>query len=253
MCYDDEGKVGKASLEEVKKEILEKCQVPAEIQARNNSLKTLNQDEFLERIMKLESEVEDLTGKVEDLTGKNEFLVEKVASFLSDSTKDFTITVKDQQFKVHKFLLIARSQVLAEMIENNPGASNLELKFIPLDTLQHLLDFLYDDTYPAEGFNDIFIASGYLKIENLKNYAGLKLIDQVNAQNAFEMLKLANKYDHDGLRSKAFEFVKGMFPDRDLKDEMARNQECIEELYFFIKSKMAMEKALNDKINKMVL
>jgi BTB/POZ domain len=295
--YDADRAFEESSLEQLKFEVVEKCQMPDEFHRKVDSMKKCFithsnfevPKEFLKEIERLRDQVKDLKEYNEDLMEQNEILSyeildltdqnkelkgqnnylkgenqslkvqkavlnQKMASFMSDRTKDFTITVKDREFKVHKFLLIARSQVFAEMIENNPGACNFKLEFISLDTIQYVLDYMYNDAYPQNGasFKDIFIASGRLKIEKLMDYAAIKLINQLNAENAFDMLSLANKYDHDGLRMEAFQFVKEMFPDQKLDDEISANQQCIEELHDFIKTKAAMEKKLKENLRSLM-
>jgi BTB/POZ domain len=147
----------------------------------------------------------------------------------NEKLKDFTIIVDNFEFKVHKFLLMARSPVIAEMIVKNPDASMLQLLDISKPTFEEVLKFIYDDTLPTniDITRDIFIISGRLKIEKLKNFAARKLINQVDEKNSFEMLVLANMYKHHGLRLRAFEELKKLFPEVELKQELAKEPEKV--------------------------
>ena len=57
--------------------------------------------------------------------------------------KDFSIKIEDREFKVHKFLLAARSPTLAEMIKNNPDADELQLVDISVEIFEKILKYLY--------------------------------------------------------------------------------------------------------------
>jgi len=65
----------------------------------------------------------------------------------------------------------------------------------------------------------LFAAAGKLKIEELMNFAAKKIVDQVDADNAFEVFKLGYKYDHAGLRERAFDEIKKKYPKIEFKDE----------------------------------
>ncbi|KAL7013204.1 hypothetical protein ACKWTF_015260 [Chironomus riparius] len=142
----------------------------------------------------------------------------------NDATKDFQITIDDHEFSVHKFLLIARSPTLAELLKNNSEVENLNLVDISVDIFKIILKFLYTDELPGDdgtNFLLLFAAAGKLKIEELKDYSAGKIVAQVNADNAFEVFKLGYKYNHGRLRERAFEEIKKKYPKIEFKDEWA--------------------------------
>ncbi|XP_070504176.1 uncharacterized protein [Chironomus tepperi] len=148
----------------------------------------------------------------------------------NDNIKDFTVKVNDRNFRVHKFLLEARSPTLAEVLNANPDADNLKLLDVSDDIFEVILKFFYTDELPGgDGidFLDLFIAAGRLKVEELKNYAGMKLVGQVDGHNALELFKLSSKFKHKVLKMKSFEELKVKYPKLNLRDEWIEDAEKV--------------------------
>jgi len=165
--------------------------------------------EKLEMENNFQKQIEDLTLKLQ--TG----LFGNIRNFINDeNSKDFKIQIDDKEFYVHKFLLAARSPVLAETFKNNPEVENLNLIDISMEIFEQILNFIYTDELPNEETNylQLFASAGKLKIEDLKNYAALKLLDQITSENAFEIFKLSNKYNQNELRQQSFLEIKKKFP-----------------------------------------
>lgn len=150
----------------------------------------------------------------------------------SDKFRDFTIKINEDELKVHKFILIARSPTIAEMIENNPEADSLVLQDIEVDVFKLILDYIYNDTMPDydDKLTQIFAAAGKLGLEALKTFIGAQLCDSVVEENALELLKLATKQNHEGLKLKSFAKIKKMFADKNLKDELIDDVEKLQKL-----------------------
>jgi hypothetical protein len=170
-----------------------------------------------------------------------------------DQFKDFEIRIEDKSFKVHKFILAARSSVLGKMISENPDADSLNLIDIPIDIVQVLLNFIYYDKMPVPRdqnmLKDVFIASGRLKLTELHKFSSKNLM--VKNDNAIEMLKLANKFQDLELRARSFEEVKKIFSGKAIKNEMADNPEELEKL---LEAKNQMEEEMRkvqERFNKM--
>jgi hypothetical protein len=151
---------------------------------------------------------------------------------LDENFTDFSIKINEETFKVHKFVLAARSSVFAEMIKNNIEASSLELLDIPVEIFKIILDFIYFDKIP-ENFDskNIFIASGRLNIKVLKELSGRKLIETLNAENALDFFTIANKYNHEELKKKSFEKIQSMFPGNKIKPELIDDPEKMKEYF----------------------
>ncbi|XP_070504832.1 uncharacterized protein PF3D7_1120600-like [Chironomus tepperi] len=142
---------------------------------------------------------------------KNSFLIDIKKYIQDEITKDFIIKIDNQEFLVHKFLLAARSPTLADILNKNPFIDSLNLESITIESFQHILRFIYIDELPSEEQTDyvnLFEAAGLLQIEELKDYAGRKVLDKLNADNAIEIFNLSSKYEHKMLRQKSFEEIK---------------------------------------------
>ncbi|CAG9811163.1 unnamed protein product [Chironomus riparius] len=132
--------------------------------------------------------------------------------------------------KIHKFLLAARSPILAEILKSNPEVENLNLVEISVEIFEIILKFLYTDELPGDNGTivlHLFAAAEKLKIEKIKNFAGTKLINTIDQENALNILKLSNKYEHEELRQKSFNKVKKMYPKCDFKDFHKTNFELM--------------------------
>jgi len=233
---------GNASLEEVKTELLQKfCSDPNNV--KNMFQKHTEEIEKLEKtISEMSHEIQELKRSLKDLKGEKieksnlklnfeNGIKDEIKQLLSDeSFKDFTIVIGDQEFNVHKLLLIARSPTLADILRNNPCVENLNLIDIPVKIFEKVLNFIYTDEYSCEDDTNLlqlFAAAGRLKINKLKENVASKILDQINSENALDVLKLSNKYDHNELREKSFMKIKEMYPKMCFIDEWAFETEQV--------------------------
>jgi len=173
------------------------------------------------------------------------------AYILNESTKDFLIQIDDRVFPVHKFLLAARSPTLAEILKNNPEVENLNLVDISVEIFEIILKFLYTDELPDDDgtkFMHLFVAAGKLKIEELKNYAGNKVIEQIDDENALEILNLSNRYKIFELREKAFEEIKKKYSNIEMNDEWAKDPEKLARIIQNYKMKEEAKRKYEEEI-----
>lgn len=168
----------------------------------------------------------------------------------SNDFKDFTIRIADENFKVHKFILAARSPVLAEMMKENFSAESLSLENIPVEIFKELLKFFYGGKVEINERNakEIFMAAGRLKMKELQDISSKILVNLVSESNAVEMLKLSNKYNHEELREKSFEEIQKFFNDKPLKSELAYDYEKVFKLIEAKKKIDEMMKSLEDEM-----
>lgn len=166
----------------------------------------------------------------------------------SDEFKDFTILVGEEKFKVHKFLLAARSQVLADIIKNNIHAECFNLVDISVEIFREILKFIYTDELSNDNidFLHLFKAAEKLKIQNLSKLTIEKLIMKVNAENAFEMLTLSNKFNNEELRKKSFDEIKKFLGNESIDDRLAQKTDILEEIIKCKKEKDRMDAKLKD-------
>lgn len=168
-----------------------------------------------------------------------------------DAFKDFTIKIDDEEFKVHRIILAARSSVLADLMQNNPDAGNLNLVDISIDIFKILLDFIYKNKLPdvTENFIAIFKAAGKLNIIQLLKHAEHHLIEQINAENAYEFLKLSNLYEAPDLKLTAFNELKKVFSTKKLSEDWADQPAKLQELIDARKEKYEAIRMANEKFD----
>ena len=136
---------------------------------------------------KLEAKFVDLERNLDEVLKENQILNEKLTeikvkskngiirdiqkSYNEEQNSDFTIKIGEKVFKVHKFMLAARSSVLSEMIQSNNEATQLDLLDISEATFKMILDFIYCEKFPEDNSNfmEIFMASGRLNLKDLNN------------------------------------------------------------------------------------
>jgi Leucine-rich repeat (LRR) protein len=245
-CYDELSNDGNSSLEELREEIKLKCVDNWRFHYENlESDYEKLKHENVQMKMDVDSshkEIDDLINKLIMTKEENESLkhcqpalyIDLMIYLKNSAFKDFTITIHDQLFHVHKFLLAARSPTISKMIQSSPDACNLNLVDISIETFNEILNYIYHDQMPVSNdvnYKDIFVAAGRLGLKELIHFSGNKLIDSVNLDNAFEMLKLSNLYEHYELRMKSFVEVTKLFPGKELKEELAVQPDKIQKLF----------------------
>ena len=141
-----------------------------------------------------------------------------IKNFLQNQNfKDFRIQINDREFQVHKFILAARSPTLAEFMTQNPNADFLILDDISVNIFEIILMYIYTDELPGDdkgtNYLHLFAAACRLEILELKRFAASKVMDNINQQNAVEVLMLSNKHKHYEMKQKAFEEIKKSYPE----------------------------------------
>ncbi|CAG9807464.1 unnamed protein product [Chironomus riparius] len=200
---------------------------------KNVSRNDLAEDKNIEKIGFCSNEIEYLPGDLFEefynleevsFSGNKLTIIEPNESF-----KDFHIQIDDQKLPVHKILLAAQSPTFAEILKNNPDVENLNLVDIPVDIFEKILHFLYTDEFPHKetNFFDLFAAAGKLKMEALKDFAAEKIISMINKENAMDILKLSNKYEHKKLKLEAFLKIKKDHPKIDFKDDWIKDVDTV--------------------------
>ncbi|KAG5668960.1 hypothetical protein PVAND_016866 [Polypedilum vanderplanki] len=195
-----------------------------------------------------EKKIEKLTKKVEEISqNQSKKSQETLKSILNDENfKDFTIKIKDKNFKVHKIIIAAHSSLIAEILNDRPEIESLNFEDFDPETFKIILDFIYDKNIENEqkNFIEILKISGKLKIKNLMEISAEKLIQEATPKNSFEILLLANKYDLEELRQKAFDEFKKNFPNKNLKPDLASQTDKLRKL---VEIKRLMDEIVDDE------
>lgn len=83
-------------------------------------------------------------------------------------------------FKVHKFLLIARSPTLGTLIEQSPDARNLNLIDIPPHVFRRVIEYFYDGILPMSDeklkMNELRAVAIRLGLRELRDYANFEMV-----------------------------------------------------------------------------
>lgn len=157
----------------------------------------------------------------------------------NENFKDLTITVGSDSYRVHKFLVAARSNILSAAATDLP---EIKVEDCTSETFRKVLDFIYNEIFPVgdDDMLDIYTAAGKLDVHELRDFCAEELMESVNDENALELLLLTNKFGNYDLKMKAFETIKKMFPDRKLRDELADDPETIQKM-LFVRKKLEHE------------
>jgi hypothetical protein len=170
--------------------------------------------------------------------------------FIDGKLTDLKIIVEDETFKLHKFVLGAQSETLAEMFETNEDVKELNLSNINKQTFKIIVNFMYKDERPADDvdFLELYAASEKLKISELTKLATAKLVTKINADNALDVMNVANTYNSQVLKEKAFSVIKTMFPDMKRDEELMNRPDIVKEL---TDAKKAYEEKLKSILSKL--
>ncbi|CAG9811196.1 unnamed protein product [Chironomus riparius] len=173
-----------------------------------------------------------------------------------EATKDFQITIDGQNFPVHKFLLAARSPTLAEILKNNPEVESLNLVDISVETFEMILKFLYTDELPGDdgtNFFHLFTAAGKLKIEKLLKFAGSKIINEINQENALTIFTISASFGLNDLKQKSFHFIKIKYKKINIKDYWIHNPETLIKIIEKFKKKEEAVKEFEKELDKLAI
>lgn len=162
-------------------------------------------------------------------------LLDDIKSFLRNNNfKDFTLTINDYEFDVHRFLLEARSPYLGDMIRDNPDVNSLNLDHqISAENFQHVMNFLYEDSMPPDDANmmEIFGAAGLWQLQNLMKYTGIKLLEQISPEEALDIFILNDKFNvGEELKKLAFEKITNSLPGIHLSENLLHESEKLKKL-----------------------
>jgi hypothetical protein len=210
------GKSGSvASLQDLMKEIDEKCEKPVKDPAKG----TLN-DDFDEYKNKVFTDLWK-TGKFSDFV------------IIAEGPKEFA---------VHRSVLGTRSSGFAEMFENNFDQKELKIENLAAESVEQFLRFIYTGEL-SEKFNtkEVFALAAKFKIEALKSYCEEIILQELDPSNAFKVFNLGQRYSSDEMKRQAFEEIKKMFPLIDLHEnlinmpeEMKKVEDMIQNLASFV-------------------
>ena len=165
---------------------------------------------------------------------QNRSLIESLENLLvTGKFSDFDIIInKQKKFKVHKIILAARSEGFAELLQNDPSATEMEVEDLSTETVEEFLLYIYSEKLPdnKKNFMEIFALASKLNVPELKNEMEKLILTQIDKENAGQTFSLAHKYESEKLKIAAFKEIQKMFPDRNLPDEMSKDFSLVQQL-----------------------
>lgn len=128
---------------------------------------------------------------------------------------DFTIESSDgAKFQVHKVILTAHSEVFKAMLKEETAESqNNYVKLIDVgeDDLRYMLEYIYTGTIKyveTINFASLLMLADRYNLQGLWKLSQYVLSEQINCDNALDILVIADMYDSDFLKIEAMKFIK---------------------------------------------
>lgn len=142
------------------------------------------------------------------------YVLNQFRNVFNDPTfSDFTFVVQNKEFKVHKAILAASSEVMRKIFTTNLMESNKgQCKVVDIEPeiFENLLRFVYTGQLP-ENLDDVslalFKAAHYYGISDLVEICKQCAHYKLNAENAEEMYELANIYDLNDVKLDAWNII----------------------------------------------
>lgn len=165
--------------------------------------------------LEIENVGEKILRKMNNKQIADRYNLKQYQSILNDPTfSDFTFTVQDKEFKVHKAILAGSSEVMrklftTDLLESNQG--QCKVADIEADTFQHLLTFIYTGQIPVnmDGISiKLLEAAHYYGISDLVEICKQNLQYKITAENVFEIFEFATIYDLEEVKLEAWKIVK---------------------------------------------
>lgn len=148
----------------------------------------------------------------EDCVDSRKKLLQDLDEMLfSGDHSDLTFIVKDQELKVHKSILAARSPIFKLMLSTEMKEkleSRVMLPDVSVEAAKSFVKFLYTAEVAATDCSrDLLSLAVLYQIDDLKRPCERMLITQLNKENAMENLYIANLYNCAELKMKSFEVL----------------------------------------------
>ncbi|KAM8717856.1 hypothetical protein ACLKA7_004540 [Drosophila subpalustris] len=123
------------------------------------------------------------------------------------------VTADDHKIPAHKNILSARSKVFAAMFTHSMKENTencVDIGDFSADVIMELLRFIYTGESPnlKEMTADLIIAADKYELHRLKAMCASSLSDNLSIETAPIVLKAADLYNMEDLKSKAIRFIK---------------------------------------------
>lgn len=136
--------------------------------------------------------------------------------FESGEFSDFTIKLREREFKVHKFILVPQSSLFRRMFSNdfvNPAEMFKDVKSFGEETFESFLRFFYTGHVDLDcnGMDMYELASDF-DVPELKKICIKTILRKLQSKNALEVFNFGHIHAEDALKFEAFGFIKKDYP-----------------------------------------
>lgn len=137
-----------------------------------------------------------------------------------EQSKDLSIHIDGQKFRVHKFVMAIRSPFFAKLFQTRLFTQELNFDDVSAEIFENIIKYVYNNELPEQtDCIKLFMAAFKFQIKDVKNHAEQLILSDVNGNNAFDVFELGHKYDNDNLKTQAYEEIKKKYSVFDFKDE----------------------------------
>jgi len=150
-------------------------------------------------------------------------LVSKLKYLYLEYVKDSSIRMNGIIFKVHRSILVDRSQVFKQIFKENPELYQLEIQNIKTDTFDILLQAMYgviQEDHELETLKDLLYVAHKLKIPAVKSVVTKMLVKKLDDENEIDLLITAFECEAESLKIKVYKRFNFKGPAKDSSKEL---------------------------------
>lgn len=160
---------------------------------------------------------------------------------------DFTIKVREKEYKIHKAILAAQSSVFEELLSSDGQQGEKitkKIKHFTDEAFEEFMDSFYGGQVRKGVVMELFELAVEFEVPNLKETCEEMIVECLEMSNALEVYNIGHERDSDILKRGAFSELMKLFSDLDesLFDE-------VEIVNDFVKAKRRLEELKQSKKN----
>uniref|UniRef100_A0A1I8M291 BTB domain-containing protein n=1 Tax=Musca domestica TaxID=7370 RepID=A0A1I8M291_MUSDO len=163
------------------------------------------------------SDIRDVYIKIENLSHESPEcnMTHDFAKILaSEEFSDVTLVTADgTEFKAHRFVLCARSEVFAAMFRNDfseRNTSRITIEDMDAEVMQEMLNYLYTDRkIPKQMAPALYTAANKYALLHLQDMCEQALIETMDVASVADTLRIADLHGNERLKTIAITFTVG--------------------------------------------
>ena len=158
--------------------------------------------------------------------------------FLDSKLSDFVIRCQGEEFRVHKFVLSARSPVFDAMFQSEMSESvkgEIRIDDADNDVFKEMLRYMYcakvEDSFTK--FKELLVAANKYQVEDLVKYCGTKVVESLNKDNALQIGVFAELHNAEDLMKECVKLILSNKPEslhQNWKDQVKGSPKMMQEI-----------------------